>query len=191
VKYKSPDCGLQSDPNSSQFSIPIFEAFTTLTAMPRRGKAKASLAPLKEILHDLELNKREAIQFRKLTLNFLMKNKGLGVDDIIRLGDSEFYNLARELLRTEMTPGKGQTGSQYWPADDEFRKSLTYVSNPSKVIRSVSDIMRNQRKSLLSARTKQRRQNLSIVEDHGPAAEPGPSNAPSVGVQNDLEVGRW
>jgi len=158
--------------------------------MPRRGKAKTSLAPLKDILHDLELNKREAIQFRKLTLDFLMKKKGFGADDIIRLGDSEFHNLARELLRTEMTPGKGQTGSQYWPADDEFRKSLTYVSNPSKVIRSVSDIMRNQRKSLLSARSKQRRQNLSIAEDHEPAAEHGPINTPSVGLQNDLEVGR-
>ena len=159
--------------------------------MPRRGKAKASLAPLKEILHDLELNKREAIQFRKLTLDFLMKKKSLGVDDIIRLGDTEFHNLARELLTTEMTPGKGQTGSQYWPADDEFRRSLTYISNPWKVIRSVSDIMRNQRKSLLSARTKRRRQNLSIVEDHEPAAEPGPSSAPSVGLRNDREVGRW
>ena len=159
--------------------------------MPRRGRAKASLAPLKEIFHDLELNKREATQFKKLTLDFLMKKKGLGVDDIVRLGDSEFHNLARELLTTEMTPGKGQTGYRYWPADDEFRKSLTYISNPSKMVRPVSDIMRNQRKSLLSARTKQRRQNLSIVEDHGPAAEPGPSNVPSVGLQSDLEVGRW
>ena len=120
-----------------------------------------------------------------------MKKKGLGVDDIIRLGDSEFYNLARELLRTEMTPGKGQTGSQYWPADDEFRRSLTYVSNPSRVVRSVSDIMRNQRKNLLSARNKQRRQNPPTVEDHEPAAEPRPSSTPSVGLQNDLELGRW
>jgi hypothetical protein len=157
--------------------------------MPRRGKAKTSLAPLKDILHDLELNKREGIRFRKLTSDFLMKTKGLGVDGIIRLDDSEFYNLARELLRTETTPGKGQTGSQYWPADDEFRRSLTYISNPSRMIRAVSDIMRNQRKNLLSARSKQRRQNPSIVEDHEPAAEPEPSRIPSVGVQNDLELG--
>ena len=158
--------------------------------MPRRGKGKTSLAPIKDILNDLELNKREGIRFRKLTLNFLTKKKGLGEDDIIRLGDAEFYNLARELLRTEMTPGKGQTGSQYWPADDEFHRSLTYVSNPSKVIRSVSDIMRNQRKSLLSARSKQRRQNPSIVEGHEPAIGPGPSSTPGVSLQPDLEPGR-
>ena len=158
--------------------------------MPRRGKGKTSLAPIKDILNDLELNKREGVRFKKLTLDFLTKKKGLGVDDIIRLGDGEFYNLARELLRTEMTPGKGQTGFQYWPADDEFRRTLTYVSNPSRVIRSVSGIMRNQRKNLLSARNKQRRQNLSIVEDHGPATEPGPSSTPTVGFQTDLEPGR-
>jgi hypothetical protein len=119
-----------------------------------------------------------------------MKRKGLGVDDIIRLSDSEFYSLARELLGTEMTPGKGQTGSQYWPADDEFRRSLTYASNPSKMIKSVSDIMRNQRKNLLSARNKQRRRNASIVEDREPTIEPGPSNTLGVGLQNDLELGR-
>ena len=158
--------------------------------MPRRGKGKTSLAPIKDILNDLELNKREGVRFKKLTLNFLTKKKGLGVDDIIRLGDAEFYNLARELLRTEMTPGKGQTGSQYWPADDEFRRSLTYVSNPSKMIRSVSDIMRNQRKNLLSAQNKQRRQNPSIVENHEPAIEPGPSSTPGVGLQTDLEPGK-
>jgi hypothetical protein len=158
--------------------------------MARRGKAKTSLAPLKDILNDLELNKREGNRFKKLTLDFLMKRKGLGVDDIIRLSDSEFYNLARELLRTEMTPGKGQTGSQYWPADDEFRRSLTYVSNPSRMIRSVSDIMRNQRKNLLSARNKQRRRNASIVEDREPTIEPGPSNTLGLDLQNDLELGR-
>jgi hypothetical protein len=158
--------------------------------MARRAKAKTSLAPLKDILNDLELNKREGVRFRQLTLNFLTKKKGLGVDDIIRLGDTEFYSLARELLQTEMTPGKGQIGSQYWPADDEFRRSLTYVSNPSKMIRCVSDIMRNQRKNLLSARNKQRRQNPSIVEDHEPAIQPGPSSTPGVGLQNDPEPGR-
>jgi hypothetical protein len=158
--------------------------------MPRRGKGKTSLAPIKDILNDLELNKREGVRFKKLTLEFLTKKKGLGVDDIIRLGDAEFYNLARELLRTEMTPGKGQTGSQYWPADDEFHRSLTYVSNPSKMIRSVSDIMRNQRKNLRSARNKERRQNPSVFEDHEPAIELGPSGTPGVSLQPDFEPGR-
>src|SRR3954454_2194044 len=158
--------------------------------MPRRGKAKTALAPLKDILNDLELSKGEGIRFKKLTLHFLTKKKGLGVDDIIRLGDAEIYNLARELLQTETTPGKGQTGSQYWPADDEFRRSLTYASNPSKMIRSVSDIMRNQRRNLLSARNKQLRQNPSNAEDHEPAIEPGPSSTLGVGLQNDLEAGR-
>jgi hypothetical protein len=158
--------------------------------MARRGKGKTSLAPIKDILNELELNRREGIRFKKLTLDFLTKKKGLGVDDIIRSTDAEFYNLARELLRTEMTPGRGQTGSRYWPADDEFHRSLTYVSNPSRIIQSVCDIMRNQRKNLLSARNKQQRQNPSIVEDHDPAIEPGPSSTPGVGLQNDLEPGR-
>jgi hypothetical protein len=158
--------------------------------MSPRGKAKTSLAPLKQILHDLELSKEEGVQFRQLTLDFLMKNKGLGVNDIIRLGDSEFYILARELLGTEMTPGMGPTGSQYWPADDEFRRTLTYVSNPSRVIRCVSNIMRNQRKNLLSTRTKQSRRNHSIVEDREATIEPGPSSTLGAGGQNDLELGR-
>ena len=144
--------------------------------MTRRGKAKSALAPIKDILLNLQLTKKEGARFRAATLNFMTKTKNLQVDDIIRLSEKGFYDLAREFLQTETTPGKGPTGSQYWPMDG-FQRTLTYAANPSSIVKPVSYIMRNQRKSLLSTRNRQRRQTLPNTENHELDIEPGPSSS--------------
>jgi hypothetical protein len=143
--------------------------------MPRRGKAKSALAPMKEIFRSLEMEKNEASFFKGLTFDFLMKTKKLQEDDIIAANDKVFYKLARELLEREITPGKGPTGSQYWPINDEFEKTLTYAADPTRIIKLVSFIMRNHRRNLLKARARRRRQNSANVENYEPESEPGTS----------------
>jgi hypothetical protein len=158
--------------------------------MPRGGKAKSGLAPIKDIIRSLELNEQEGPCFKALTLNFLTKTKKLQVNDIIDTSDRALYKLARELLETETTPGEGPTGFQYWPIDDTFRKALTYAANPSRIIKLVSYIMRNQRKNLLSARTRRRRQIPQSVENCEPETEAGPSSTAGANLDTDLEPGK-
>src|SRR5436309_1962261 len=132
--------------------------------MPRRGKANGRLAPMKEIIEKLQLTKQESSRLRHLSLNFLKETKKLQEDEIIRLSEHDFHPLAREFLQRETTPGKGPTGEQYWPMDGS-RRPLTYASNPSVIIKLVGGLMRNQRKSLITARSKQVRQNRPNEED--------------------------
>jgi hypothetical protein len=158
--------------------------------MPRRGKARIALAPIREIAQNLELTRQEGKRLKALTLKFLRKTKKLSVDDIIQLGDDDdFYDLAREFLATETTPSRGPTGSEFWPID-HFGKSLTYVANPSKVIELVSYIMRNQRKNLLSEENRRQRQNVAGVENNEPPTEAGQSNMEGANVQTNLQEGK-
>ena len=146
--------------------------------MTNRGKGRSPLAPIKDIIRTLELNNVEGARFTALTVDFLRKKKNLQVNDIIRLTDKKLYDLSRDLLETETTPGKGPTHSQYWPSDDTFRRTLTYAGNPSKIIQLVSYIMRNQRKNMKNVRSRQHRQTSSTVENPESGIHAGPSSGP-------------
>lgn len=158
--------------------------------MPRRGKAKSVLAPMKDLFQSLELSRPEASLFKALTLDFLTKTKRLQDNEIIAALDRDFYKFARELLERETTPGKGPTGFQYWPIDDTFQRTLTYAANPTRIIKLVSYIMRNQRKTLLKARTRRRTQDLAGVENHEPENRPGPSRTAVAYLHTDNEPGK-
>jgi hypothetical protein len=157
--------------------------------MPRRGKERSALAPIKEIVQSLELTQQEGRRLRALTLKFLKKTKKLLTDDIIRLKDDDFYDLAREFLATETTPRKGPTGSEFWPID-QFGKALAYEPNRPKVIKHVSYIMRNQRKNLLSEENRRRRENPAGVENNEPPTEAGQSNMAGANPQTNPESGK-
>ena len=157
--------------------------------MATRRKAKSAVAPIKALIQRLELTQEEGARFKTLTTDFLKKTKGLQVNDIISLSDKALYGLARELLQTETTPGKGPTGSQYWPVDDDFPRSSAYISDPTRFVKLVRDIMRNQRKNMASTRRKQRRQNHPTIEHPGMDMEPGPSRAPGANMYAGLGRG--
>ena len=146
--------------------------------MASRGKAKSVLAPINDLIQSLELTKAEGARLTTLTTDFLRKTKRLQVNDIINLSDKAVYKLAREFLETETTPGKGPTGSQYWPVDDDFPRGLTYISNPTRIVILVHHIMRNQRKNLVSVRRKHHRQAHPSIDNPEVDIEPGPSRTP-------------
>lgn len=158
--------------------------------MSSRGKARSALAPIKDLIQSLELNKVEGNRLTTLTMDFLRNTKKLQANDIIAMSDKTLYNLARELLETETTPGKGPTGSQYWPIDDSFRRTLTYAANPSRIIKLVSYIMRNQRKNLLNGRNRHHRQNPPSGGNHGHLVQAGPSSMADAVLQTAFEPGK-
>lgn len=160
--------------------------------MARRGKAKRTLAPIKEIMQILQLDAEERRRFKALSLHFLTKKKRLTEQDIVTLPEKAFYDLARDLLETETTPGKGPTYTEYWPVDDDFQKTLTYAADPTKVIKHVQYIMLNQRKNMLKADTLRRRDDrtrgtLHQREKHAGPSRPAGSHSPTINERGRCE----
>jgi hypothetical protein len=159
--------------------------------MPRQGKARSGIAPIKDITQTLELKDEEGPLFKNLALNFLKKTKKLKRNDIIGIDDRAFYDLAREFLETETSPGKGPTGQQYWPIDDDtFERTLTYVANPSHIVRHVSNIMLNHKRNLLATRKRRVRQANQSAQNSEPGCYSGPSSAPGPALETELEPGK-
>ena len=158
--------------------------------MPRHGKARSSLAPMKDIIRSLQLDEKEGPRFKASTRHFLEKTKKLQDNDLLDISEGAFHRLAREFLEKETTPGMGPTWSQYWPIDEDFKKTLAYESNPTKIIKLVSYIMRAQRKNLLKARNRRRRQNAQSVDAQGYVCEPGPSLGKGAGLPTDNGPGK-
>lgn len=159
--------------------------------MPRQGKGRNNLAPIKDITRNLELKDEEGPRFKTLALDFLRKTKKLKRNDIIATDNKAFHNLAREFLESETSHGKGPIGYQYWPIDDTFERTLTYASNPSHIINLVSLIMINHKRNLLDARKRLARQANQSAQNREPEVQPGPSSTMTAGLETEVELGKW
>ncbi len=146
--------------------------------MSTRGKAKSSIAPIREIVKSLQLAPNEQIKLPFLTRKFLTDTKSLTSEAIKRLSGQTLTEHAEEFLRSEPAIGKGPIGLEFWPTDN-LEKELTYSNHVDrkKIVRLVKYIMLNQRNNLKknsrSRKKSELRQRLASDESFRPDGDIG------------------